>query len=280
MWSQRFKKLLDNPGLLFSYLRTHTYYRFTADRAGQRYPTNTLSGAETIHTITTTDTSLIRTGDGTIGYLLGSSIYFNNWQFRYNREFAKKLQHVLAHGYDANILFCYPFRYIHKSRAEFIREGIGAEWPIWIATKVLVRRWLRPNTIYGDSFCFHPRFNPDIDFAAIKQYLDTKHVVIITSNTERFKDITLGRSTTLIEGPSSDAWQVYEALEDQALAAITGHAWQPDEVLIMVSAAEAAKVMVYDFAKSGYTAWDTGQFFDLAAKEISQLGVVPNVPVV
>jgi Glycosyltransferase GT-D fold len=271
MWRPRLKKFTDNPFVIFTFARTHLYYRFIADDVGTTYPTNTLNSAETFKALIEKDQSIIRSGDGTVGYLLGASIYFNNWHFRYNRTFAKKLYQVLQDPGETNILFCYPFRFLTKSKADFIKEGIEREWSIWIATKVVVRTWLKPNKTYGDAFVFHPRFNPSIDFAALKQYLDTKHIVIITSNTERFKDIKLGRSITLIEGPSSDAWQVYEELEAKAFATIREQAWQPSEVLLMVSAAEAAKVMVYNFTKAGYTAWDTGQFFDLAAQEISQL---------
>jgi hypothetical protein len=280
MWRQRIKKFTDNPLVVFTYARTHLYYRFVADKVAKTYPTDTLTGGETLRTIIAKDTSIIRTGDGTIGYLLGASIYFNNWHFRYNRAFVKKLRYVLDHGQDTNILFCYPFRFLKKTKAEFVAEGIGEEWSIWIATKVIVRRWLQPKKVYGDAFVFHPRYNSEIDFVAIKNYLDQKHVIIMTSNTERFKDIKLGRSTTLIEGPSSDAWQVYEDLKKQAFSVIKSNNWQTHEVLLMISAAEAAKVMVYDFAKAGYTAWDTGQFFDLAAKEISSLSLSQSAPTV
>lgn len=273
MWKQRFKKFFDNPILVFTFLRTKLYWTHIADERSRDYSNyKFLSGAQTIEAITKTDRSIIRAGDGTFGYLLGSSIYFNNWQFRYNRSFAKKLEHVMRHGQDNTILFCYPHTYAKKTRAEFIAEGIGLEWRIWISLKVMLEGFLRTDKTYGDAVCFHPKYNPGIDFKSIKNYLDTKHIIIITSNIERFANIKLGKSTTLIEGPSSDAWQVYEELTKKGLAAVQQKNLQPSEVLFMISAAEAAKVMVYDFTMAGYTAWDTGQFFDIAAKEITQLG--------
>ena len=44
-----------------------------------------------------------------------------------------------------------------------------------------------------------------------------------------------------------------------------------NEILILISMGSAAKVLVYDLMKLNYTAWDTGQFFDLAFKEIKNL---------
>lgn len=273
MWKQRFKKFIDNPILVFTFLRTRLYWRLIADDRSKDYARyQFLSGPETIAAITVTDRSIIRAGDGTFGYLLGSSIYFNNWQFRYNRAFAKKLEVVMKDGQDSNILFCYPHTFAKKTKAEFTAEGIGLERRIWVPLKVMLKKFLRSDKTYGDAVCFHPKYNPNIDFAAIKNYLDTKHIIIITSNIERFADIKLGKSTTLIEGPSSDAWQVYEELTQKGLKAVQEQNLPQPDVLFMISAAEAAKVMVYDLTNLGYTAWDTGQFFDLAAKEIAALG--------
>lgn len=217
------------------------------------------------------DRSIIRVGDGTFGYLSGASIYFNDWQFRYDRTFAKKLEWVIAEGQEENILFSYPYRFILDSRDDFQKRGAENEWPIWVTAKAKLGKYLKPGRTYGDALCFHPRYNPEIDFAALERYFLSKNVIIITANVVRFKDIQLGKSTTLIEAPSSDAWQSYPQLEQQALDLVKNNGWSSKEVLLMISAAEAAKIMVYDLTKAGYIAWDTGQFFDLAAKEISGL---------
>jgi hypothetical protein len=273
MWRQKIKKLRDNPFVVVSYLKNRIWYRFIADRYSDSYKDKVrfISGTETIKALVSKDTSLIRIGDGTFGYLMGSSIYFNNWQFRYNRNFAKKLHHALKHGQNGNILFCVPHTLTNKSKAEFIKEGIANEWLIWTAAKVLLKEYLIPSHTYGDATCFHPRYNQNIDFKALKDYLDTKHVIIVTSNIERFTNLKLGLSTTLIPAPSSDAWKVYEQLETNVIETIKKLQLTQSNTLVMISAAEAAKVMIYNLSNKGYTAWDTGQFFDLAAKEFDLL---------
>ncbi len=267
-------KFLDNPMVVFSYARSHYIYPHIADRESKDYDHYSFfDSRETIKALLENNQSLIRIGDGTFGYLNGHSIYFQNWHFRYNRSFARKLRDVLMNGQDENILFCYPHTFVRKDRQTYRKEGIENEWQIWVAAKVLMKRFLRKEKVYGDALCFHPRYNLDINFPAIKKYLDTKHVLIITTNIERFRDIKFGMSTTLIEGPANDAWQAYEHLEKEALKTVSAKGFKTNEVLFMVSAAEAAKVMVYDLTKAGYIAWDTGQFFDLAAKEISVPGI-------
>lgn len=273
MWKQRLKKFLDNPFVVFYFLINRIYYRLVADKISDSYKTKItfLSGKDTLETLLKKDTSIIRIGDGTFGYLMGSGIYFNNWRFKYNRKFSKELQCVLKNGQNDNILFCVPHTFTNKNKADFIKEGIGNEWQIWTAAKVILNNYLIPGHTYGDATCFHIRYNPDINFPALKKYLDTKHIIITTSNIERFKDLKLGLSTTLIEAPSSDAWRVYKRLEEEITKTISDKKLNPKDVLIMISAAEAAKVMIYNLSLKGFTAWDTGQFFDLAAKEFALL---------
>lgn len=273
MWKQRVKKFIDNPFVALSYLRNRLWYRFIADKISSTYraQVNFISGAETIAKLVEKDTSLIRIGDGTFGYLMGSSIYFNSWQFVFNRAFNKKLREALKQGQGENILFCVPHTFITKSKGQFASEGIKAEWPIWTAAKVMLKDYLIPGHTYGDATCFHPRYNPNINFLALKKYLDTKHVIIATSGLDRFKELHIGKSTTLVEAPSSDAWQVYKQLENAITTKIKELGLAKNETLIMISAAEAAKVMIYNLSNQGYTAWDTGQFFDLAAKEFALL---------
>jgi len=272
MLKERFKKFVDNPLVVFSHLRKYFFWTLIADKASNNYKSFTfLNEIETIEEITSKNISLIRVGDGTFGYLSGSSIYFNNWEFRYNRTFAKKLDLILKNGQNENILLCFPHQFILKTKQKFTKEKIENEWHIWITAKILLGRYLIPGHHYGSSFCFHPKHNPNIDFAALRKYISSKNVIIISSNVDRFADVKLGLSTTLIEAPSSDAWKVYESLEEKTLTTIKNNNWSHSEVLIMVSAAEAAKVIVFNLASAGYTAWDTGQFFDLAAKEFSTL---------
>jgi hypothetical protein len=272
MRNPKFRKFTDNPLVVLTHLRTKLYWKFIADKISSTYKQEQfITAADTLNLLLTSNKSVIRVGDGTFGYLLGSSIIFNNWQFRYNHTFAKKLDTVLIDGQTDKVLFCYPYEFILKSKGEFTTEDKSDEWSIWVTAKVMLARYLKPGKLYGSSFCFHPTYNPGIDFLKLKAHFSTKHIIIITSNIERFLDIKLGLSTNFIEGPSSNAWEIYEELEQKTFAMVREKDWAKNDILIMVSAAEAAKVMVSDFSAKGYTAWDTGQFFDLAAKEISGL---------
>lgn len=272
MWRNRLKKFKDNPWLLFFFVRTHLYYRFIADKVSKKYSqVKFLDGNETIAYAIKHNMSLVRVGDGTFGYLAGSGIYFNNWQFIYNRPFAHRLYKALTEGQEQNILHCYPYRFALKTKREFIEENIGNEWPIWILAKVMMSQLINPTRTYGDSFCFHPRYTKNIDFKLLKQYFSQKHIIIITSNIDRFQNTRLGKTTHFVEAPNSDTWRCHQELEEKAVAIVEKTNISKSDILFIISTAEAAKVMVYDLAKQGYTAWDTGQFFDLATKEVAML---------
>ena len=105
----------------------------------------------------------------------------------------------------------------------------------------------------------------------IQRFFQTKHIIIITSNIERFQSMSLGKTTDFINTPQSDAWQSYKIIKQSLLSLIKEKNFSQNEILILISMGSAAKVLVYDLMKLNYTAWDTGQFFDLAFKEIKNL---------
>jgi hypothetical protein len=76
--------------------------------------------------------------------------------------------------------------------------------------------------------------------------------------------------------PSSDAWQKYDEIKKNLLDTISSLRLQKENTLILISLAETAKVLVYEVTLLGYRAWDTGQFFDQASKEIQTLSSTAN----
>ena len=81
-------------------------------------------------------------------------------------------------------------------------------------------------------------------------------------------------TTDFIEAPKSDAWQAYEKIKNNLLQLIKNKNFEKNNTLMLISMGSAAKVLVFDLMKLGYTAWDTGQFFDLAFKEIKNINEI------
>lgn len=266
VWRQRIKKFSDNPLALIYFFRRKLYDHYVADRYVPFYRRLTyLSPEETLNYIISNDSSIVRLGDGEFGLMRGASVYFNDWYQQYDKKLAKKLREV-ASSHDPSVLLCIPGDHLTKTK-----EEDSHEYRYWINSKMLLHALVHRDKVYGNSFAFYPKVNTGINYKKLKAYLAKKDVVIITSGLERFEMIRLGRSTHLIEAPKSNGWQKVGEIRTELDQLVKKENLKKYETLVMVSMGPAAKVFVYELAKEGFTAWDAGQFFDLAYHKIQEI---------
>lgn len=271
IWEQRVKKMIDNPLAIFYFIRRNLYDKFVADNYVPIYKKlNILDAEETLNHIIDNNTSVVRLGDGEFGLMRGASVYFNDWRQKYSRDLRDGLIKTLSSN-ENNLLICLPSEHLRKTKPDLIKENKTNEFKFWINSKVLCHKYINPEKLYGSSFAFHPLFNSNINYDKLKSYLSAKNLIIITYNTDRFANIKLGKTNDFIESPKSDSWDKVDEIKETLNTLVTQKGYGKKEVLVMVSMGSAAKVMVYDLVVDGYTAWDAGQFFDLAFKEISKL---------
>ena len=271
IWRNRAKKFIDNPLAIIPFLKKKLFYNYIADKQIIKYKDcKYLNYTETVNEIITNNRSIIRFGDELFDMLQGIGLYYGNWHQKYDPDLAKRLREVLKSN-DSRILLCFNFELILKSRKEFKEEGIPEQYQFWTNSKMFLKNYLHPGRLYGSALSFNTKYNPDLNSNELKQFLEKKNVVIVTSNTERFKDIKLGKTTAFIDCPTSDAWKQYQLIYDRVIAVVEDNGYAKENVLFLVSLASTAKILVFDLAKNGYVAWDTGQFFDLAAKKIKEI---------
>ena len=266
VWEQRAQKLLDNPFAIFYFLRRNLYDQFVMDKYVPFYKKlHYLTPEETFNYIIDNDCSIVRLGDGEFGLMRGASVYFNDWYQKYDPTLSKKLKEVAA-SHDERVLLCIPGDHLSKTKEEEPNE-----YEFWINSKILLHNLVHEDKLYGSSFAFHPHVNKGIDYKKLRDYLSTKNVIIITSGLERFEDIKLGKTTHFIEAPKSNGWDKVSEIRSKLHKLIEDQQLSKDETLVMASMGPAAKVFVYELTKEGFTAWDAGQFFDLAYKQIKEL---------
>lgn len=265
---QRIKKFFDNPAAVFYFFRRKLYDQHVADRYVPYYRKLTyLSPEDTLNYIVDNDCSIIRLGDGEFGLMRGASVYFNDWCQQYDETLAKKLLEV-ASSHDERVLLCIPGDHLTKTQ-----EEDGEEYKYWINSKMLLHKLVHHDKVYGSSFAFYPKVNTRIDYKKLKAYFSKKDIILITSGLERFSDVLLGRSTHLIEAPKSNGWDKVGEIRSVFDELVTKESLKKNETLVMVSMGPAAKVFVYELTKQGFTAWDAGQFFDLAYQKIKEISV-------
>jgi hypothetical protein len=271
VWKNRVQKFIDNPVAVVPFLTKRFYYNFIADRMLPQYADFKYLGyQETIAAAIDGNRSLVRFGDELFDMLHGIGLYFNGWRQKYSPSLAARLKEVISSD-DPRLLICFNPELILKTKQEFTDAGIPEQHHFWTNSKMFLKDYYRKDVVYGSALCFHPRYNPDIDYEKLGEYFSRKHVIIVTSGTDRFGDISFGKSTRLLEAPGSDAWESYDRIR-ASLDSLIRDTSEAEDILVLVSMGSAAKVLVYDLMKEGRVAWDTGQFFDLAAMEIRKLG--------
>ena len=265
-WRNRVKKFRDNPRAVWPFIRKYLYYNQISDSYIRYYKDITfLSYEATVERILSGQVSIVRFGDEVFDMTLGIGLYFNDWRQRYDPVLAARTQEVLSSA-NPRLLVCFNPELILKTKAECIADGIRNEHQFWTHSRIYLKKYIHQNQVYGRALSFHARYNPSLPYEKILNHLKTKHLIVVTSNTARFNNGKFGLTTDYIEAPKNDAWDVYPQLLARVRA--TARAYANTDVLIMASIGPTAKVMIYDLCLEGYTAWDTGQFFDLALEHL------------
>lgn len=271
-WKNRVQKFIDNPKAIIPFSKKHLYYNFIADKQLKYYKDfKYLTYKETLDTIIKDNMSIVRFGDELFDMIQGIGLYYGNWRQRYDPLLAKRMKQVIS-SKNPKLLVCFNPEFILKTKEEFIQDGIEDQYQFWTNSKMFLKNYYHKDVTYGSALCFTPRFNTAINYKKLKEYFLTKHIIIITSSIQRFNNMNLGITTTFIEAPQSEAWQEYDEIYNQLEEMLKEPPRTKENTLILVSMGSAAKVLVYDVTILGYTAWDTGQFFDLAFKEIEKIG--------
>jgi len=267
-WKKRIHKFLDYPPATFSFLQKKFYLDFVADRyIGQYGSYKFLDYKETIDDVIENNKSLVRFGDELIDMMRGIGLYYDDWHQKYDKKLASNLEEVIRSD-DPKILIALHWQFFTKTRRELKQDGIPPT--IWTNSKVFLKDYLNEGQTYGSALCFQPKFNPQLDFKKILNYFKTKNIIIVTANTDRFSHIKLGETTDFVECPRNDSWNHYDAIFERALELVKEKRYEKRKVLFLVSLASAAKVFVYDLLEYDYQGWDTGQFFDLAFRQIEE----------
>ncbi len=267
IWRNRLRKFRDYPPAVVPFFKKYLFYNWVGDSYLPYYKDVTfLNYEETIESILTDGKSIVRFGDDVFDLLLGIGLYYNDWRQRYDPILAARLRDVLA-SRQAGLLVCFNPELILKNKAQFRAEGISWQHQFWTHSRVYLKDYIHKDMAYGSALSFQERYNKSLPYDQLIKHLAGKHLIIVASNTARFTGRQFGLTTDYVEGPKSDAWDQYADLYQQVLN--YAEQYPKEQVLIMTSLGPTSKVMVYDLVARGYTAWDTGQFFDLALKKIT-----------
>lgn len=256
------RKFLDHPLAVVPFVKKYAYYNFIADSYLKYYQdVKFLNYNETIESLIEENKSFVRFGDDVFDMIQGIGLYFNDWRQKFDPNLAKRLKEVLRANHPKLLVGFNP-ELVFLSKSQFKEQGIAHEYQYWTNSKIFLKDYLNKGQVYGSTLCFQERYNKSLDYQKILSHLKSRHLMIVTSNVSRFKDVALGMTTDYVEGPSSDAWSEYNRIIEKIKDIASNY--PKEDILILGALGPATKVLAYDLTREGYTVWDTGQLFDLA----------------
>ena len=230
-------------------------YRWRTTIAVSESP-KVMSIEQTVETVLTTDSSLVRFGDGELAILQGGFISYQN----YSRQLADELRDALTTE-RPKFLVCVPGVFdgmpdVDKSiRSWWIKQLLRGYLP-WKALTGSKR--LFGNAFLSRPYMMHrhfPRSKIDSLFRDIQRLWHARDVTIVEGTDTRFgvgNDLLdNAASVTRILCPSRNAFEALRQIEESCLAVPTGN-------LFLVALGPAAKPLIVRLHRSGRRALDLG----------------------
>lgn len=218
------------------------------------------SAKETVDGITE-GKSLIRFGDGEFGVFHNKDIHYQQWSPQLKEEFVKIKEDFENLGEDCPYLLAVPQKFMKASGFQLMKKRVYVS--CWAQARYDFQRWYKKNRAYGDAFLFEKN-NKDI-YSKIWNRADCPPNIIFVHNDEKYARCfseTYQKNTLHVACPSKNAFENLASIEKEILAIIEKNDWKNQDVMLVISAGPAGKVLVYRFSKIGYQAIDAGHCWD------------------
>lgn len=209
---------------------------------------------ETLQELISSNSSIIRLGDGELKIIDGKSIYFQS----YSEELAKKLQEILESNYE-NLIIALPDIFNNFSH---LTTKAKLFWLFDLFLRQKNYRNINNKKNYGNAFLSRPYMDyrdkktKKNYFEQLKNLWNKKDILFIEGKTSRNgvgNDLYSNtKSIKRIICPSSDAYKYKNEILDFVMSKI------PKDILIFLSLGPAAKAIGYELFQKGYRIIDIG----------------------
>lgn len=222
---------------------------------------NNILDAETTVEKINAGKSLIRFGDGEFGIYKGKNIHYQKWSDKLLCEFEKIKSDFEKEPDKCPYLLALPKKFMSCKGYELAKKRVYVS--SWAQSRYQFKREFDTSLAYGDSFLFEKK-NKDI-YARLFTGDKTARNVIFIHNNESFANAfakQYGKNVFFVACPSSNAFEQVEAIEECIEKTITDNSLSKDNVLLVISAGPAGKVIVYRYSNKGYHCIDAGHCWD------------------
>lgn len=280
--SIRIKQFISNPVYIFYWcMRFIVYKKKSFDYVDKYNNIHQFDEDYTLKYIIENNKSIIRLGDGEFGILSGAGIYCGirpgffkfNWCQKYSGKLKKELIRILSNK-NNSILIAFPpiWHIIHDDRKGQVfshKELIHSN--MHIEARMLLWKFINRDSVYGSWSVFMPQHNDKLNWKIIYEYIKNKTVIIVTGNTEKIKNVILGKRTIFLESGVLNAFERRYEIFNLIKNTIDSESLVKDNCIFFVSLGPTASCVVEYISNQGLIGWDTGHLFQFAEKEIQKL---------
>jgi hypothetical protein len=276
----RLKQIYHYPVLFFILLKRHFWDKWHSFKYNKNFKTfKQLNEVETLKYIIENNISIMRFGDGEFGLLYGMSIFSHikswndfTWSQVYSKEIKNEMKRLLSLKNPKILIAIPPFWQILHNDKQFEQfSGIEKIYSnMHIEARMFLWKFLSSNILYGSWSVFMPQHHINLNWNLVKKYFENRNIVIVTGDTYKLKNITFSEKTFFIEAGKYNMFEKRFEVFQGIQKSIVENKFKKENTLFLVSLGPTACSVVEYISNLGFTAWDTGHFFQLAEKEIKK----------
>ena len=222
---------------------------------------NIVSSRETVEIILNEKKSLIRFGDGEFGIYRGKNIHYQSWSEQLKREFIEIKKDYEKQKEKSNFLLAVPKRFMSVPSWRLIKKRVYVS--SWSQSRYDYKKEWNHSIRYGDSFLFEKK-NKEI-YGRLWNNNGTPKNILFIHNDKKFSElfaVTYNKKVEFIKCPMQNAYEKIDFLENEVFKIIKKRNWDKNDVMVVVSAGPAGKILVYRLCKKNIWGIDTGHCWD------------------
>ncbi len=233
------------------------FFILTVIKAIPRLNYNSLDSSETIKHAVKNKKSIIRWGDGETNLACGRS----NHRQEKNKDLEKLLNDLIDnYSEDSPYILGMPNRYL---KCKFFSMSIH-NIIFWSRSRVYLRKKIKPDLIYGDSFTFRDAIvkQNNISHSLIRKlWQDYDNIVALHSNRKMDKiTLSLFEDKKLINVliPEKNAFLKYAAIQKKVFDLINDEELSTKDTAFVLAGSFTAKLLALDLIRKGFIVFDAG----------------------
>ena len=257
----RLISILENPRYFIYLLKKNIFYKWEKTNYEEKYKKiSFLSGQETLELIIKDRKSIGRFGDGEFEVISGAGIYppDSDWSQRYSDKLKRDLEITLSLTHPSFLVAVLPPRKFISSKE--------SKYPKILSdihdTKRVLFQYLKEGISYGDAEIFIPYDCRDLDISMLKNYFNTKDIIVAKGGVSRISHFKVGRKNFFIECGNSDAYEKKNLIKTWIKNKIYEEKLVVEDVLVLLSLGATSAIIAKEMLSDNIQVWDTGHFFN------------------